>query len=207
VFVQTIIGLKRLDVAKRRLMPHLSPAERRRLMLSMLEAVVAAVREASLGSVALATSEPTATALGRTLDVDVLSDGDLPWNDGLVHALSSVLPRPDRVLYLAGDVPLVTAGELLEFAAAAPARGVCIARARDAGTNALIVTPSGALRPSFGSPRSSEVHQAAARAAGLACRVVDIPGLALDVDTIDDAKDAGVMARALSAPGGAAQDE
>lgn len=49
-------------------------------------------------------------------------------------------------------------------------------------------------RPQFGAPRSSEVHEAAARAAGLTCRVLDIPGLALDVDTIDDVRDAGLLA-------------
>jgi 2-phospho-L-lactate/phosphoenolpyruvate guanylyltransferase len=201
VTLQTIIGLKRLEIAKRRLGPHLSAAERRRLMLSMLEAVVAATRDAHLGPVALATSEPTAPTLATKLGVGILSDGDLAWNDGLVHALSSVTPPPDRVLFLAGDLPLMTTLELLEFVAAAPAHGVCVARARDAGTNALLLTPAHILRPAFGSPRSSEVHEAAARAANLSCRVVDSPGLALDVDTIDDARDAGLVGRAVSGTG------
>jgi 2-phospho-L-lactate guanylyltransferase len=207
VALQTIIGLKRLDIAKQRLMPHLSPTERRRLMVSMLEAVVVAAHAAELGPVALATSEPTAAALAVEFRVEILSDGDLPWNDGLVHALSSLVPRPARVLYLAGDVPLVTAAELREFAAAAPRCGVCIARARDAGTNALLVTPADALRPAFGAPRSSEVHEAAARAAKLSFRVVDIPGLALDVDTPDDARDAGLLTTAVSGTSRAPGDE
>jgi 2-phospho-L-lactate/phosphoenolpyruvate guanylyltransferase len=201
VTIQTIIGLKRLDIAKERLMPRLSPTVRRRLMLSMLETVVAAARDADLGAVALATSEPTAAALADKLHVAILSDGDLPWNNGLVLALSSLLPQPASVLYLAGDLPLLTAAELHEFVAAAPTPGVCIARARDAGTNALLVTPSHALRPAFGAPRSSEVHEAAARAVHLPFRVVDIPGLALDVDTLDDARDAGMHPRTVSGTG------
>jgi 2-phospho-L-lactate guanylyltransferase len=193
VAVQTIIGLKRLDIAKQRLTSHLRPIDRRRLMLSMLEAVVAVAQSADLGPVALATSEPTAPGLARKLGVTLLSDGDLPWNDGLGHALASLTPRPARVLYLAADIPLVTAAELLALVAAAPTPGVAIARARDAGTNALLVTPSDAMRPMFGSPRSSEVHAAAAGAANLPFRVLDIAGLALDVDTIEDARDAGVL--------------
>jgi 2-phospho-L-lactate guanylyltransferase len=193
VAVQTIIGLKRLDIAKQRLIPHLLPIDRRRLMISMLEAVVAVAQSAGLGPVALATSEPTAPGLARKLGVTLLSDADLPWNDGLAHALASLTPRPARVLYLAGDIPLVTAAELLAFVAAAPTPGVAIARARDAGTNALLVTPSDAMRPMFGAPRSSEVHAAAADAANLPFRVLDIAGLALDVDTIEDARDAGVL--------------
>lgn len=199
--IQTIIGLKRLEFAKERLEPDLSAPQRRRLMVGMLEAVVAATLAADLGPVALATSEPSAPLLARTLGVVILSDGDLPWNDGLVHALALAVPRPRRVLYLAGDIPLLTPGELREFADAAPAGGVAIARARDAGTNALLITPPDALRPSFGSHRSSEVHAALARAANLPYRVIDIPGLALDVDTIADARDAGVLTDAVSETG------
>lgn len=179
-------------------MPTLSPIERRQLMLRMLAAVIGVARAADLGPVALATSEPSAPTLARELGVATLSDGDLPWNDGLSRALASLEPRPARVLYLAGDLPLVTAAELHEFVAAAPAPGVCVARARDGGTNALLVTPSDALRPAFGAPRSSQMHREAARAVGLPCRVVDIPGLALDVDTLEDAWDSGVLARAVS---------
>jgi|SRR5665213_2469 2-phospho-L-lactate guanylyltransferase len=195
--IQTIIGLKRLDFAKQRLMPQVSPPERRLLMLNMLRSVVAAAHAADLGSVALVTSEPTATALAVELDVAILSDGDLPWNQGLVHGLALLLRPPARVLYLAGDLPLVTAAELRQFVAAAPPQGVCIARARDAGTNALLVTPSDALHPLFGTPRSSEAHEAAAHAARLSCHVVDIPGLALDVDTAEDAREAGLLAHPL----------
>jgi 2-phospho-L-lactate guanylyltransferase len=201
VAVQTIIGLKRLAGAKQRLGPDVPPAARRRLMLSMLAAVVAAARAADLGPVALATSEPSAPALAQRLGLTILSDGDLPWNDGLLHALAAVAPKPARVLFLAGDIPLLTGAELHDFAAAAPAPGVGIARARDAGTNALLVTPPGALRPAFGSPRSSEVHAAAARAANLPWLVADIPGLALDVDTVEDARDAGLLPPALSGRG------
>lgn len=163
-------------------------------MLAMLEAVVAAALGADLGPVALATSEPTAPDIGAALRVAVLSDGDLPWNEGLVRALLSLPELPERVLFLAGDVPLLTVADLHEFVAVAPTPGVCIARARDNGTNALLITPPDALRPAFGTPRSSEVHAARSRAAALSCRTVDIPGLALDVDTVEDAHDAGLLA-------------
>ncbi len=198
---QTLIGLKRLTEAKQRLMPEVSPVERRQLVLTMLTTVVGAARDAGLGPVALATSEPTAPALGHQLGVVVISDAGLPWNEGLVHALNSINPRPAAVMYLAGDLPLVTAAELCRFAAAAPSRGVCVARARDGGTNALLVAPSHSFSPSFGQPQSSAVHEQAARALGLVCEIVDIPGLALDVDTVVDAWDAGLIARPLTERG------
>ena len=44
--------------------------------------------------------------------------------------------------------------------------------------------------PAFGSPRSSSVHAALARAAGIDAAMVDRPGLALDLDTPDDVTEA-----------------
>ncbi len=195
--IQVLIGLKRLASAKQRLMPQFSPVERRALMITMLSTVTAAARGADLGPVTLATSEPTAPSLAAALDVGVVSDGGLPWNEGLVHALHEVLGTCPTVMYLAADLPLLQSPDLLAFADAAPSPGVAVARARDGGSNALLVAPAGAFVPMFGHRGSAEVHRAAAGALGLACRVVDIPGLALDVDTIEDAWDAGILARVI----------
>jgi 2-phospho-L-lactate guanylyltransferase len=193
--VQILIGLKPLSSAKQRLMPHLSPADRRTLMSTMLTTVMTAARASQLGPVALATSEPEAPGLASSLGVAVVSDGGLPWNDGLVHARDQVINGSSSVLYLAGDLPLLRAADLLAFRDAAPSPGVVVARARDLGTNALLVTPARAFTPMFGQPRSSEVHRVSATRLGLPCRVIDIAGLALDVDTIEDAWDAGILSR------------
>jgi 2-phospho-L-lactate guanylyltransferase len=194
VSIQILIGLKRLSLAKQRLMPQLSLAQRRDMMIGMLTTAAAAARASQLGPVALATSEPDAPSLADALHVDLVSDGGLPWNEGLVHALHRLGGHPAAVLYLAGDLPLVQPQDLLAFIAAAPSPGVGVARARDRGTNALLVSPPRVFAPMFGRPRSSAVHHDAAAALGLACRVIDIAGLALDVDTIEDARDAGLVA-------------
>ncbi len=195
--VLTVIGLKRLATAKQRLMPALSPSQRRELMLRMLGSVVGQARRADLGEVVLATSEPSAPEIAASLGVTALSDGDLPWNEGLRHALDEVRITAAGVLYLAGDLPLLTARDLRNFAASAPARGVAIARARDGGTNALLVRPPRLMAPMFGHPQSSAAHSAHAATQGVPYRIVDIDGLALDVDTIEDARDAGVAPGAV----------
>lgn len=199
--VQILVGLKRLDQAKTRLVPDVDPTARRELMLAMLTAVVSAARQAELGPVCLATSEPTAAELGTALGVDVASDGGLAWNQGLVYALESIRPDAVAVLYLAGDLPLLTAAALREFVALSPQPGVGIGRARDGGTNALLVSPSRAMPPGFGRPRSAEVHARDAAARGLVAAVIDLPGLALDVDTVADAWDAGLLPRPVSGTG------
>jgi 2-phospho-L-lactate guanylyltransferase len=53
------------------------------------------------------------------------------------------------------------------------------------GTNALLLCPPGSIDPSFG-PGSCERHVQAARSAGIHHQVVDIPTLALDIDTAED---------------------
>src|SRR5436305_783132 len=111
------------------------------MMLTMLAHVAAEALRADIGPVALASSEPRAPTIAEEHGIGLVDDGGLPWNDGLVHALERLPSRPDVVLYLAGDLPLVTAEEIRELAAAVPAHGIAIGRAHDGGTNALALRP------------------------------------------------------------------
>lgn len=56
------------------------------------------------------------------------------------------------------------------------------------GTNAILVSPPDAFAPSFG-PGSFARHRAQAAAAGIACRTLELPGLALDIDEPHDLRD------------------
>ena len=192
--VQILIPLKRLATVKQRLAPAATAAERERLMLSMLEHVAGAALASGEGPVSLASSEPRAGALAASLGIGLVTDGGLPWNEGLVHAreLVGADALVGGVVFLAGDLPLLEPGDVSELVAAAPARGVAIGRAHDGGTNALVVRPADALDPSFGAPQSAAVHSRLAAAAGLEAVIVDRPGLALDVDTPDDVVRAGL---------------
>ncbi|MGN6377682.1 MAG: 2-phospho-L-lactate guanylyltransferase [Gaiellales bacterium] len=184
--VQILIPLKPLAIAKQRLAPVLAPDERRRLMISMLEHVCRQAVAAQVGPVALATSEPNAGLLAERLGVDVLSDGGLPWNDGLRHALRAASPGPRGVLYLSADLPLATSAEITRLVHGQPDPGAVIGRAHDGGTNALAVWPADAFTPAFGEPASAELHRLLAERAGLPSRTLDLPGIALDVDTPQD---------------------
>ena len=187
-----VIPVKRLDEAKSRLAEVLDEEHRQALMRDLIARVATAARQAACGPIWIATSDPGGPALAADLGVDVVSDGDLAWNQGLEHARRLLDPLPERVLYLAGDLPRVTAEEVRELAVAAPARGVVIGRARDGGTNALLVSPADALTPRFGEHGSAAVHRYAALAAGLEVVILDLPGVALDIDTPQDIVDAGL---------------
>ena len=184
--LQILIPLKRLAGAKQRLHPALGGDERRRLMLAMVEHVAREAVAADVGPVALASCEPLAPTLARTYRVGLVSDGELPWNEGLDHARRLISPAPEAVLYLAGDLPLLGASDVRALVAAIPERGIAIGRAHDGGTNALAVRPADVITPAFGSAASALVHARLAATAAIESVTLDRPGLALDVDTPDD---------------------
>jgi 2-phospho-L-lactate guanylyltransferase len=186
VETDVLIPLKRLDAAKTRLAPALTNEERGRLMAGMLAGVARAAVRAAAGRVALASSDPLAPDLARGLGVECVSDGGLPWNEGLVHARSRLDRPAAAVLYLAGDLPLVEAADVAALVDAGAERTVVIGRAHDGGTNALWVCPAGAFVPAFGAAGSAAVHARRARAHGLDAVMLDRPGLARDVDTPAD---------------------
>jgi 2-phospho-L-lactate guanylyltransferase len=186
VQAHVLVPLKRLNGAKSRLSAVLSPDERAELMRRLLEGVAAAVRGAGVERITLVTSEP--------ISVDGLSrfdDRGLPWNDALAAAMREVV-SDEVVAVVSADLPLLRADDVRALLAATPARGLAIARARDGGTNAVAMRPPGAAGTCFGEPQSAALHDRLAREAGVEAVMVDLPGLAFDVDTPEDLAELGL---------------
>jgi 2-phospho-L-lactate guanylyltransferase len=174
VDAHVLVPLKALDRAKTRLADVLSPEERAELMRSLLERVVAAVREAGVDRITVVTAEP----------IDgyaVWNDRGLTWNDALAAASAEIVTEP-LVAVVSADLPLLRAEEVEDLLEATPPRGIAIARALDGGTNAVSMRPPGLVRTHFGEPGSAAVHAAL----GVQHVVLDLPGLAFDVDTPED---------------------
>jgi 2-phospho-L-lactate guanylyltransferase len=171
------VPIKRLDRAKGRLAGVLSQAERGALMLTLLDVVLTALRGAGIERITLVTAE----TIERN-GVEVWHDRDLPWNEALAAATRELVIEP-VVAFVSADLPNVQAADVVALLAATPERGIAIARAEDAGTNAIAMRPPGALRTLFGEPGSAALHARAAQSAGLAAAIVDRPGLAFDLDT------------------------
>jgi 2-phospho-L-lactate guanylyltransferase len=175
--VHALVPIKRLDRAKGRLAGVLSQAERGALMLTLLDVVLTALRGAGIERVTLVTAE----AIERP-GVAVWHDRDLPWNEALAAATRELVSEP-VVAFVSADLPNVQAADVTALLAATPGRGIAIARADDAGTNAIVMRPPGAMPTLFGAPGSAALHARTAEAAGLAATIVDQPGLAFDLDT------------------------
>jgi 2-phospho-L-lactate guanylyltransferase len=87
---------------------------------------------------------------------------------------------------LPGDCPLLEPTELDGALSSFAADTVGVAADRHGtGTNGLFLCPPDAIGPAFG-PGSCERHLDRARRAGYEAKLMDIPSLALDLDTPED---------------------
>jgi 2-phospho-L-lactate/phosphoenolpyruvate guanylyltransferase len=184
--VDALVPLKRLDYAKTRLATVLDPPTRVRVMRALLAHTLEVVQAApSVGRVTLVSSALEAPALAAEHGVACFDDRGLPWNDALAAAIAEAV-EGDAVAIVSADVPLLTTGDVEAYVAALTENGAVIARATDAGTNGVAMHPAGAMRTTFGSKGSAALHAELARAAGLTAVLVDLEGMAHDLDTAAD---------------------
>jgi 2-phospho-L-lactate guanylyltransferase len=183
------VPVKDLVNAKQRLIPALSPSERRELARAMLEDVLDAAVAALPDAVIVVTTDSEVQAVARAAGARCLAE---PVNRGHTAAVAfaqreTVARGAERFLTLPGDVPCVTAQEIATLCATLPeAPGVVFVPSRSGqGTNAALLAPPDVIALTFGEP-SFENHLKTARAAGLTPRVLELPGIGLDVDTPDD---------------------
>ena len=113
------------------------------------------------------------TAAG--LDVVSLEDESPRGLNGVVAAGLARCGVPALVVH--ADLPLLAVEDVLSLLD--EPGDVVIARSYDGGTNGLLLRR--VIAPAFGVD-SAHAHASRARAAGLSCRVVDIPGFARDID-------------------------
>jgi 2-phospho-L-lactate/phosphoenolpyruvate guanylyltransferase len=176
--VLAIVPFKGLDGAKTRLAVVLSPEQRARLALEMLECVLAACEGATcIGRTLLVTPDPGAVPAG----VDVLVDKGKGHAEAIALAMGHPRARGGVVVVMA-DCPLAQADALDSLAEAA--RPIALVEARDGGVNALALRDPGRFMPSFGVPAAETL--ARARSAGLEPVVLEDERLSLDVDRPED---------------------
>lgn len=183
------VPVKDLVNAKQRLIPALSPSERRELARAMLEDVLEAAVGALPGAVLVVTTDPEVEALAGAAGAQCLTENA---NRGHTAAVAfaqreAVTRGAVRFLTLPGDVPCVTVQEIVTLCdALSETPGVVFVPSRSGhGTNAALLTPPDLIPLTFGEP-SFENHLKTARAAGLTPSVLELSGIGLDVDAPDD---------------------
>lgn len=182
--IPVIVPLKALGDAKSRLAGAVDAECRRALVADMLATVVAACLDCPhVDTVLVAAGDDAAASVARRTGADAVVVRE-PGIDVAVNAAQAVLGAATATLTVAADLALATSADVTAVIDAAPTAGwsVVVAPTVDGGTAALLRTPSAVIAPAYG-PGSAARHLHAARAVGAAAVRVDLPGLALDVDT------------------------
>jgi len=187
-----VLPVKRLSAAKQRLrggLGGLDGEERRALAEAMVGDVLEAIGAArTVERTIVVSGDPTAQELAAAAGAEVVPD---PEDAGHNQAALAGIARAEAdgagcVVLLPGDCPLLDPRELDRLLTGIPDRYVGIVPDRHGtGTNALVLSPPGAIVPSFGEGSCAR-HVAAAREAGAAFGVEELPSLGLDLDTPAD---------------------
>ena len=192
--IGAVLPVKDFGHAKQRLAGFLSAVERRLLAEAMAEDVMETLSQVSeLSEIIVVTRDERAFELAARHGARVLAE---PSNDGqsaAVERAAAALGRAgvESLLQVPGDVPGASADEIAAVLAAhgrasdgAPA--VTLVPSYDRrGTNCVLCSPPDVLPFAFGH-ESFGPHCEAARAQGIAPRIIALPGLGLDIDTPDD---------------------
>ncbi len=194
--IYAVVPVKTLAVAKSRLEPALSAAERAGLVENLLQGVLRALAESGvIAATAVVSPDPRAGALAVAMGAVGLLDPGGGLNAALEAGRAwAVGQEATALLVLLGDLPLLAGRDIVAMTAlleAAPADDPTVVLApdrRDGGTNAMLLRPPGALPFAFGFD-SYRRHHAAAVAAGVAVRLYRAPGTAFDLDTPSDLAD------------------
>jgi 2-phospho-L-lactate guanylyltransferase len=180
-----LIPVKNLSTAKQRLAAVLDQPSRTELAQAMLHDVVAAIAAwLRRPPCALVTSDSFAIDLARKYDFEIIPDPINPGETGAIEMATAICVSRDldSTLVIPADIPLVQASEFDEILEHAPAAGSVLVPAADGrGTNAVFRRPADLFPLRFGND-SFQPHLAAAQATGHPCKVLPLPGFALDID-------------------------
>ena len=190
-----LVPIKNLADAKQRLSSILSPQERLALARAMCADVLHTLADwPNHPPVAVVTSDPFARDLASRLSFETIGDDNSGETDAIEMATAVCKAGGARsTLVIPADVPLIESSELQQIVDCAAQTenfamtggAVLVPDAAGRGTNAVWRSPADLFPLRFGND-SFVPHRAAAQATGLPCAVLELPGIACDVDRPGD---------------------
>ena len=190
-----IVPLRGLETAKTRLGDELDAEERLELVVAMAERTLAGTRDARrIEGTVLVTADLAAAHLAERFGASTIVQRVAGLNEAIREArVVATTAGATAVLVVPIDLAAISAAALDEIVAAgsgaidtSPSRPlvVVVPDRHGSGTNALLVSPPGAIEPAFG-PGSRPAHASAAATADATYLELGGP-LIDDVDTAED---------------------
>lgn len=186
-----LVPVKALAWGKSRLSVLLSESARQAVSRAMLTDVLTSLRHAStVDQVVVVTSDPALLSFARECGAFAVNEEQPRGLNGAVAlgADFSVQQGATALLVLLADLPLVEPDDidLLFRQVEGAGRGIVLVPCKEGdGTNAFLRVPPLVIPPCFGGP-SLEAHQVTARREHVPCRVVEVPHIAFDIDSVED---------------------
>jgi 2-phospho-L-lactate guanylyltransferase len=184
-----LVPVKNLSSAKQRLASVLDQPSRTALAQAMLYDVLSTLHNwQNRPAVALVTSDPYAAELARRYEFEIIPDLENPGETGVIEMATRICEQRgiDSTLVIPADIPLIQSWELEEILKHAPEEGTVLVPAADGrGTNAAFRRPANLFPLRFGND-SFRPHHAAAQATNQPCIILQLPGIAVDVDNPAD---------------------
>jgi 2-phospho-L-lactate guanylyltransferase len=136
------------------------------------------------------TNDSFACELAARFNFEAIADDNSGETNAIEVATAVCIERgAASTLVVPADIPLIDSSELQQILDSAPRRGAVLAPdAAGRGTNAAWRSPGDLFPLRFGND-SFLPHQAAAKATGLPCVVLRLPGIARDVDRPEDLRE------------------
>jgi 2-phospho-L-lactate guanylyltransferase len=178
------VPIKARGTVKQRLAAVLDPTARSTLMNAMAQHVLAVLRQCpAIERIAVVTPHRE----GLPAEVHWLADAGKEVNRELRAALDALTAlQVSRVALVSADLPFLTADEVAALVAAGATGKIALAPDRHGtGTNAVALSLPTSFQPYFG-PGSLVRHTAEATRLGVEPTLVELPGLAFDVDEPQD---------------------
>lgn len=197
--ITAVIPVKQLANAKQRLSSFLSASDRAALFSAMVRDVLTAVEACSLiDQIMVVTNDLEVSELGKEYDAKIHPE---PQRPGLIESVTEAardlsLAGVSTMVFLPGDVPLVSAEELesvLEgFGSSNEAEFLIVPAADLGGSNCVVCSPPDCITFGFGED-SFRRHLSIARELGLNPTVMKLPGIGLDIDTPNDLRELAAL--------------
>ena len=182
-----LLPVKTFANAKQRLIPALDATTRAGLARAMCSDVLGVLARAHVPDrVVVFTAADEVIDMARPFGFDVVLEESVDGHSAAVnHMVSELMSGSARILSIATDLPRLVPSEI-DFALDAASEPVTLIPSRDwTGTNGVVFIAPARISMEYGEG-SFRRHLSKAAAAGHRADVMNLPGIAFDIDTPED---------------------
>jgi len=182
-----LLPVKEFSSAKQRLAPALDGPARAGLARAMLKDVLSALRRARAPErIVVFTASDEAIEIAEPLGFEIVKERSIDGHSAAInHLIDEFSASSSQIFAIAGDLPKLLPAEV-DFVLNAASEPVTLIPSRDwTGTNGVLFIPPARIAMEYGEG-SFRRHLSKVSAAGLHSDVMDVPGLAFDIDTPED---------------------